>query len=188
MRNEHLKCIVFSPRLEDSKALYHVAETLARAEIPEPIRKALALARMTALDKGASKVRGIAAGDTFRRVVAKTLAQQFASEFDEACAPYQFALSTRAGTDCVGHALREISTQHPDKVVISLDGIGAYDHVDRAQMLEGLAALPNACALLPFVAMFYGHISEYYWTNDDAEVWSIEQGDGGEQGDPLMPA
>ena len=188
MRNEHLKCIVFSPRLEDSKALYYVAETLARAEIPEPIRKALALARMTALDKGASKVRGIAAGDTFRRVVAKTLAQQFASEFDEACAPYQFALSTRAGTDCVGHALREISTQHPDKVVISLDGIGAYDHVDRAQMLEGLAALPNACALLPFVAMFYGHISEYYWTNDDAEVWSIEQGDGGEQGDPLMPA
>ena len=188
MRNEHLKCIVFSPRLEDSKVLYYVAETLARAEIPETIRKALALARMTALDKGSSKVRGIAAGDTFRRVVAKTLAQQFAHEFDEACSPYQFALSTRAGTDCVGHALREISKQHPDKVVISLDGISAYDHVDRAAMLEGLAALPNACSLLPFVAMFYGHTSEYYWTDEDSEVWSIEQGDGGEQGDPLMPA
>ena len=55
-------------------------------------------------------------------------------------------------------------------------------------MLEGLAALPNACSLLPFVAMFYGHTSEYYWTDEDSEVWSIEQGDGGEQGDPLMPA
>ena len=188
MRNEHLKCLVFSPRLEDAKALYYVAETLARAEIPESIRKGLALARMTALDKGAEKVRGIAAGDTFRRVVAKTLAQQYAHEFDEACSPYQFALSTRAGTDCVGHALREISSQHPGKVIISLDGIGAYDHIDRAQMLESLVQLPKACSLLPFVAMFYGHTSEYYWTNDEGEVWSIEQGDGGEQGDPLMPA
>ena len=188
MRNEHLKCLVFSPRLEDAKALYYVAETLARAEIPESIRKGLALARMTALDKGAEKVRGIAAGDTFRRVVAKTLAQQYAHEFDEACSPYQFALSTRAGTDCVGHALREISNQHPGKVIISLDGIGAYDHIDRAQMLESLVKLPNACSLLPFVAMFYGHTSEYYWTNEEGEVWSIEQCDGGEQGDPLMPA
>ena len=188
MRSEHLKCLVFSPRLEDSKALHYVAETLARAQIPATIRKGIALGRMTALDKGSDKVRGIAAGDTFRRVVAKTLAQQFAHEFDEACAPYQFALSTRAGTDCVGHALREISNQHPDKIIISLDGISAYDHADRAQMLEALTKLPNACALLPFVAMFYGHTSEYYWTSEDYEVWPIEQGDGGEQGDPLMPA
>jgi hypothetical protein len=188
MRNEHLKCIVFSPRLDDSKALHYVAETLARAQIPEKIRKGIALGRMTALDKGSDKVRGIAAGDTFRRVVAKTLAQQFAHEFDDACAPYQFALSTRAGTDCVGHALREISNENPDIVISSLDGISAYDHADRAQMLESLAGLPSACSLLPFVAMFYGHTSEYYWTNEDAEVWSIEQGDGGEQGDPLMPA
>ena len=36
--------------------------------------------------------------------------------------------------------------------------------------------------------MFYGHTSEYYWTDADGEVWSIDQGDGGEQGDPLMPA
>ncbi len=188
MRNEHLKCLVFSPRIEDTKALFYVAQTLARAQIPDAIRKSLALARMTALDKGGGKVRGIAAGDTFRRVVAKTLAQQFAHEFDSACAPFQFALSTRAGTDCVGHALREISNQHPGKVIISLDGIGAYDHIDRAQMLESLKALPNASSLLPFVAMFYGHTSEYLWTDNDGEVWSVEQGDGGEQGDPLMPA
>ena len=188
MRNEHLKCLVFSPRLEDSKSLYYVAEFLARAQIPPAIRKGIALGRMTALDKGSAKVRGIAAGDTFRRVVAKTLAQQFAQEFDQACSPYQFALSTRAGTDCVGHALREISNQFPDHVIASLDGISAYDHADRAQMLEALSALPNASSLLPFVAMFYGHTSEYYWTDEDSEVWPIEQGDGGEQGDPLMPA
>ena len=188
MRNEHLKCLVFSPRLEDSKSLFYVAEFLARAQIPPAIRKGIALGRMTALDKGSAKVRGIAAGDTFRRVVAKTLAQQFAQEFDQACSPYQFALSTRAGTDCVGHALREISNQFPDHVIASLDGISAYDHADRAQMLEALSALPNASSLLPFVAMFYGHTSEYYWTDEDSEVWPIEQGDGGEQGDPLMPA
>ena len=120
MRNEHLKCIAYSPRTADMASLYTAANILARAEIPAEIKMAVALARMTALDKGKGKVRGIATGDTFRRAVAKTLAQQFAEEFDKACSPFQFALSTRAGTDCVGHALREISKQHPEKVIINL--------------------------------------------------------------------
>ena len=37
-------------------------------------------------------------GDFTRRLVARTLAQQFGAAFDAACQPYKFALSTRAGT------------------------------------------------------------------------------------------
>ena len=33
-----------------------------------------------------------------------TLARKFGKEVEAPCAPFQFALSTRAGTDCVGHA------------------------------------------------------------------------------------
>ena len=88
-RNEHLK-----PVLEDSAAtaaLHGVANRFASADLPENIARALCLCRMVALQKGApgvsqahgasSRVRGLAVGDTFRRLVGRTLAQQFASVF-----------------------------------------------------------------------------------------------------------
>ena len=188
MRNEHLKCVVYSPRESDLSPLFKAASLMANAQLPLEIQAAVALARMTALDKGNNQVRGIATGDTFRRVVAKTLAQQFALEFDQACSPFQFALSTRAGTDCLYKAVASISQECPEKVIISLDGIGAYDHIDRAAMLGALRNLPTANVILPFVSMFYGKKSTYLWTDEESIVHYIEQGDGGEQGDPLMPA
>ena len=70
-------------------------------------------------------VRGIATGTSFRRLVAKTLVRQFAQEVEAAYAPFQFALSTKAGTDCVGHAVRAATA------VLSIDGVGAHNHVHR---------------------------------------------------------
>ena len=58
---------------------------------------------LVALQKKDGGVRGIATGTTFRWLVAKTLAKQFSKQVEAACAPFQFALSTRAGVDCVGH-------------------------------------------------------------------------------------
>ena len=50
---------------------------------------------------------------THRRLVAKSLARQFSDEVESACSPFQFALSTRAGTDCVGHAIRAPTDANP---------------------------------------------------------------------------
>ena len=86
-------------------------------------------ARLTALKKADGGVRGIATGCTLRRLVARTLAKQFAKDFEEECAPFQYALSTRAGTDCVGHFLRAATDTDPQATTLSVDGIGAYDHV-----------------------------------------------------------
>ena len=67
--------------------------------------------------------------------MAKTLAWQFgAAEVEKACTPFQFVLSTRAWTDCVGHAIRAITDANPRASVLSIDGIGAYDHVLRFAM------------------------------------------------------
>ena len=74
-------------------------------------------------------MRGIVAGDAFRRMVGKVLARQYAKEFDQATAPFQFALSTRAGTDALGLLLRGVTDADPEAVVVSLDGIGAFDHL-----------------------------------------------------------
>ena len=83
---------------ETSHLLYRAAEDLARAQAPESITRAFMCATMTALQKQDGGVRGIATGTSFRRLVAKTLARQFLKAVEAVCSPYQFALSTRAGT------------------------------------------------------------------------------------------
>ena len=43
-------------------------------------------------------------------------------------------------------------------------------------------------AALPFLRQFYGSPSMYWWTDDLGVTHEVWQGEGGEQGDPLMPA
>ena len=43
-------------------------------------------------------------------------------------------------------------------------------------------------AVLPFVLQFYGTPSTYLWEDSEGVVHEILQGEGGEQGDALMPA
>ena len=42
-------------------------------------------------------------------------------------------------------------------------------------------------SVLPFVFQFYSEPSQYLWEDDTGDTHLIEQGEGGEQGDPLMP-
>ena len=118
---------------------------------------------MTALLKENGRARGIATGDVLRRLVTRTLAQQFNEKLAEATAPYQFALNTRAGTDCAALLLRSMLDQDPEAVVVSIDGVGAYDHVSRAAIFDQLLAIDSLRPLLPFVRMWYGHQSTYLW-------------------------
>ena len=102
--------------------------------------------------------------------------------------PHQFALSTRAGTEAVIHALTAATQANPAHTVLSVDGIGAYDTISRESMLRGLMTVPTANRSLPFVRTFYGQPSQYVWHDDQGRHHLISQAEGGEQGDPLMPA
>ena len=55
-------------------------------------------------------------------------------------------------------------------------------------MLEALRTRPALEPLLPFARQFYGSRSLYTWLDADGCEHDIAQGEGGEQGDPLMPA
>ena len=57
--------------------------------------------------------------------------------------------STRAGTDCVGHAIRVATELNIRLTVLSIDGVGAFDHVLRAAMLSKVAEVPSLRELLP---------------------------------------
>ena len=72
--------------------------------------------------------------------------------------------------------------------MLSVDGIGAFDRMYRSAMLGAVADLPNAHRLIPYLMLSYGQQSTYLWEDHDGEVCDILQGEGGEQGDALMPA
>ena len=165
-----------------------VATRIANAELPPQITQALGLGRIVALQKPNGRVRGIVVGDLFRRLVARCLAQTYAPQIHTACKPHQFALSTRAGTEAIVHALTAATESNPTHTILSVDGIGAYDTISRASMLQGFLTVPEANCCLPFVRQFYTAPSTYIWHDAAGQPHSIVQAEGGEQGDPLMPA
>ena len=57
--------------------------------LPESVFPALCLELLTALKEPSGGTRGIVVGDVFRRLVARTLAQQFAKVEEVATAPFQ---------------------------------------------------------------------------------------------------
>ena len=80
------------------------------------------MGRMTALKKNTGGVRGIVAGDIVRRLVAKTIARRIRVQVEKATAPFQYALSTRAGCECIAHALQALSDADPEATILSVDG------------------------------------------------------------------
>ena len=181
-RAEHFKLLLSDA--DGLELLMHAASVLAQARVPPAVAAALALARMTALQKPDGGVRGIATGDVFRRLVSRALAKTWASTFDDATRPYQHALSARTGMDALVARLRITLETDPDVTVVSLDGRSAYDTVSRAvRKLHQVAP-----ALLPFVCLFYGQPSVYCWWDASGTCRDIHQAEGCEQGDALAPA
>ena len=173
---------------ESSHVLLRVAARLARADVPTAVGGWLGIGRLVAAQKPSGGVRGLVVSDFLRRLASRTLAQQFADHFDAACRPYQYALLTRSGAEALVHTLQVLTEISPTATVLSVDGVGAYDHLSRQAMLEALRDVPGACRLLPYVRMWYGSPSTCVWHDSVGQPRRVLQAEGGEQGDPLMPA
>ena len=119
--------------------------------------------------------------------MARTIAQQISSHVERTTAPFQYAMSTRAGTECIAHVLQALTELDPRATIMSIDGVGAFDLISRKSMLEALMEMESGSQVLPFVRMFYGSHSTYLWEDEAGVVHTVEQGEGGEQGDVLMP-
>ena len=76
MTAEHLRVVLDSPSC--TSLLCEAASQLAQGHIPDEVVRAIRLGRLTALQKPDGGVRGIVVGDVFRRLVARTIAQQYA--------------------------------------------------------------------------------------------------------------
>ena len=185
MISDHLFPVLESEA--DSQLFAQVGALLATGNVLAPILEGIRLGRMTALKKPDGGVRGIVVGDIVRRLVARTMVKQVSKQVEAATAPFQYALSTKAGCECVAHILQCVTDEDPEATVISIDGVGAYDLISRNAMFEGLLKMENGDQILPFVRCFCGSPSTYLWEDEMGVTQNIQQGEGGEQGDPLMP-
>ena len=162
LTTEHLH-----PILENDSsltALFRVGVLFSRGHVPPGALEVLR--RITALAKPDGGIRGIVVGDVLRRVVAKTIAQQIGDQVEKATAPFQFALKTRAGSECVAHTLRTLSELNETTTILSVDGVGAFDLISRSAMMQGLVDMPDGVKVLPFVRMFCGTPSQFLWEDE----------------------
>ena len=78
--------------------------------------------------------------------------------------------------------LKLITERDATATVVSIDGVGAFDHVSRGAMLGNLMQLTRACSALPFVCLFYGQPSVYLWSDMHGNTHEIHQGEEGVEG------
>ena len=123
----------------------------------------------------------------FRRLVGRTLAKQFAEQGQAATHPFQYALSTRAGTECVAHVVQALTSLDPSATMLSIGGVGAFDSISRRAMFRGLMDMVDGEKLVPYVRLFYDSPSTYIWEDEVGDVRHVLQGEGGEHGNPLIP-
>ena len=102
-------------------------------------------------------------GDVVRRLVARTLAQQFGPQAEGATHPFQYAFRTRAGAECVAHVVQASTSLDKSVTILSIDGIGAHDTISRKALMQGVADMVDGDKLIPFVRQFYSCPSTFLW-------------------------
>ena len=62
---------------------------------------------------------------------------------EKAPAPFQHALSTKSGGECIVHALQTLADLDERATVLSIDGVGAFDLISRGCYAQRIAVSPR---------------------------------------------
>ena len=144
--------------------------------------------RLPPLQKPSRGVRGIVTGDIIRRLVARTISRQIGPSIETATTPFQYALSTRVGTECVCHVLQALTDNDERATILSVDGIGAFDFFSRESMMRALLEVEGGGKVLPFVRQFYGSLQHISGKTKRETAHFIPHGVGGGTRRPPMLA
>ena len=80
-------------------------------------------------------------------------------------------MGSRSGVDLAILTARAALELDPGLGLISIDGVGAYDHISRKAMFDALNKLPAAREMIPFLRMFYGQQSKFFVNGADDNVF-----------------
>ena len=124
MTAEHLKGLLES--VDDSLLLAELANSLAQADVPPDIVRALRWGRITALQKPDNGVRDIV-GEFICRLVARTLANIFRSKPKKRL----FLTNMHWKPECVAYVIQTLTDLDDNATVVSEEGVGAFDLTQR---------------------------------------------------------
>ena len=141
--------------IRDSHLFFLMEEQLSRVQTPSSVNDA-PIGTIDCFTKTKWRSPRERSWDIIRRLVARTMSQQLSRAVEVATAPFQHAITTRAGTECIAHALQALTESDPRCITIVVDGIGAFDLISRSAMLEATRGLHGGQEALLFVRLFYG--------------------------------
>lgn len=151
------------------------------AFIPDPIKPFFFGARLIPIPKKNKKVRPIAIGSIFHKLISSAIMNHISKDLQSTFAPVQFGVGIKGGAENIVHGIRNKLSDDPNLTLVSLDLENAFNNVNRQVFLnEVKSKFPN---ILCWIHQVYG-----------AHSWLLPRGcepilsaAGVRQGDPLGP-
>ena len=170
--------------------LRKVINLLLSGNADPEIQMYLAGAKLTALAKGGSDIRPIAAGNIFRRIASKAVCSLIQSRSRALFQDSQVGVSYPAGAEFVVHSMRDVLARHWSEedgwfnehefMLVTIDFKNAFNTINRSIMLrECASSFPD---LFPWVQWCYGSCPLLFYYDK-----TIDSCVGVQQGDPLGP-
>ena len=110
------------------------------------------------------------------------MAKQMATEVEKAHSTFQCALSTKAGCECVANIMQTLTDQDAEAIMVSIDGSGRTI----CKQCWRACCDGEGRSDPPLVNTFLWQSIDF-WGDETGTSQDIPQGEGGEQGDTLMP-
>jgi hypothetical protein len=157
LRPEHLKCALKAAPNRGDRALEGLTKLLnimVAGAVPESVAPFLCGARLHAALKKDGGIRPIAVGNLLRRLVAKLAARALADRAATLLSPNQLGVGVRGGCEAILHAAREMLGRSPEKWLLQVDYINAFNLADRATAMQEVAT--HFPEILAWVKTCYG--------------------------------
>ena len=111
--------------------------------------------------------------------MSRTLAKQFAQKAEDATSPFQYALKTRAGCECVAHTVQASTEFNESATIVSVDGVLTTSCQGRQCSADSWTWRGDK--LLPFVRLLHSDPSTFLWDDEVGDTHETRQREGGEQ-------
>jgi len=137
-------------------------------------------ARLVFIPKGNGDLRPLGIGDSWYRVLTKTLANVVGKAVGANLLPLQLGVGVSGGCEIGARLPNAILHQYPTHAIIAVDLSNAFGTMRRDSIMHGLAT--HAPELIPFFRHAYGSHSKLYSSQGDLLG---EAQTGVKQGDPM---
>ncbi|KAL0227255.1 hypothetical protein P9112_014579 [Eukaryota sp. TZLM1-RC] len=137
-------------------------------------------ARLIALKKSQSKIRPIAIGESFSRILASLVFNRIGKKAKEFFSPFQFGIKTIDGASSAALSSDVFFNSSDSNYIFNLDFKNAFNFVSRSSILSLLRK--HFPEVEPFFYSIYGKSSTLVYENFD-----LISSSGVKQGDPLGP-